>query len=210
MTQSAPVRTLVTADEIRDRIQTLATEIDASGGEGELTAVVCTNGALFFAADLLRAVRRPLMLDTIAVASYIGSRSGPLAIRAGTKCEVHGRHVLVIDDIFDTGNTLQAVCEHLSQRGAASLSTCVLLSKPGSSGDVRPPDYCGFEIDDVFVVGYGLDYRERYRNLPYIGVLEKHMPSRGAKTRPASTATAEPPATALSPSGGRSNMELLH
>jgi hypoxanthine phosphoribosyltransferase len=132
-------------------------------------------GAVFFSADLLRRIPRSLEIAYVSVASYHGGTesSGTVEFLDPELPEVSGRAVLVLDDILDTGRTLRAVCERLRRAGAAEIRTGVLLAKDKArAADVRA-DYVGFEIGDEFVVGYGLDYQGRYRNLPFVGVLKE-------------------------------------
>jgi hypoxanthine phosphoribosyltransferase len=137
-----------------------------------LTLVIISNGALIFAADLVREISIPLQLDTISVSSYIGTESsGKLTIRSQLKLDLRDRSVLVVDDIFDTGFTLAGIVDELRAFGPAEVKTCVLLTKDRDRIGELTPDYSGFTIGDEFVVGYGLDYDEHYRHLPYIGVL---------------------------------------
>jgi hypoxanthine phosphoribosyltransferase len=126
-----------------------------------------------FIADLLRHLTLPLRLDFIGVSSYgDATRPGELVYTKELRLDVKGRHVLLVDDILDTGRTLEAVLKKLRPLGPLSIRSCVLLDKPSRrERDVRA-DYVGFEVPDQFVVGYGLDYAERYRNLPFIGVLK--------------------------------------
>lgn len=140
----------------------------------ELTLVAIINGALPFAADLMRAIKRPIRLDCIRVTSY-QDQTRP-ATRPQILDRIHldlrDQHVLIIDDILDTGHTLQRVMRELRQLKPASLSLCVLLEKQDRLEVEIKPDFVGFRIPDEFVVGYGLDFAERYRNLPGIGVLK--------------------------------------
>ena len=171
---------LISAERIHARVGELAAEIVAADGHAaasELLVVVVLNGAFVFAADLLRAFDREGAgpgIDFLAVSSYgDGTRSsGDVEFRCPPKCSVEGRSVLLVDDILDTGRSLGAVKEWLEQQGAARVRTCVLLDKPTRRETAMEADYIGFEIPDRFVVGYGLDYAEQYRHLPYVGALE--------------------------------------
>ena len=138
----------------------------------ELTVVGVMKGAIFFLVDLLRRVDLPVRLEVIHAASYRGAQSTGEVVCAGLAAgAVRGRHVLVVDDILDTGLTLRKVLDEIAARGPASLSTCVLLSKPSRRRVPIEPDYLGFEIGGEFVVGYGLDFNGQYRHLPYIAIL---------------------------------------
>ncbi len=174
---------ILTAAAIAARNRELAADLAADYAGRKLTVVVLSNGALFFAADLLRLIPLPLQLDSIGVASYIGEKSEAVELRSDLKTDVQGRHVLVIDDIFDTGRTLQAVSQHLRKSKPASIRTCVLLQKEVARETSVQPDYRGFAIENVFVVGYGLDYNEHYRNLPYIGVLKPEAKRTGPRRK---------------------------
>lgn len=134
-------------------------------------------GAAPFMADLVRKIDIPLEMDFMAVSSYGNSTesSGVVRIVKDLEASVEGRHVLIVEDIIDTGLTLSYLVELLKGRKAASVKIVTLLDKPEGRRVELAPDYCGFEIPDAFVVGYGLDYAEKYRNLPYIGVLKEEV-----------------------------------
>lgn len=158
---------------ILDRLDALAAEITEVYRGEELTVVALMTGSFIFAADLLRRIPIPLRLACLQVASYHGGTvsSGRVEFRSGLLPELMGRHVLILDDILDSGGTLAAVCESLEDGGYKSLRVSVLLQKDRARAGEVVADFVGFEISDEFVVGYGLDYAERYRNLPFIGVL---------------------------------------
>jgi hypoxanthine phosphoribosyltransferase len=167
-------RTLFHEQTILSRLDELAREITADYRGRDLTVVAVLNGSLIFAADLLRRVPLPLELKCVSVASYHGGTesSGTVTFDQLTLPDLRGRHVLVIDDILDTGRTLSAVCDKLQEKGKPlSLEVCVLLDKRKPRAVEFEAKYVGFEIGDEFVIGYGLDFRERYRNLPFIGTL---------------------------------------
>ncbi len=147
----------------------------------DLTVIAVLHGSLMFVADLLRRIPLPLKLDCLSVASYHGKAqsSGEVVFKQVTVPDVAGRDVLILDDILDSGHTLAAVRETLETAKPHSIRICVLLSKKKQRAREVDPDYVGFEIEDEFVVGYGLDFRERYRNLPYIGVLRKELLEEG-------------------------------
>ena len=148
----------------------------------ELTVIAILNGSFIFVADLLRRIPLPLQVDCLSVASYHGTQStGTLQFRQMNLPAVAGRHVLILDDILDTGLTLHTIAERFRQELAPlSVRTCVLLDKRIDAAKKIQADYVGFPIDDQFVVGYGLDYLEHYRNLPYVGVLKPEAIERGA------------------------------
>ena len=135
--------------------------------------IAVLNGSLMFMADLLRRIPLPLKLDCLSVSSYHGGTetSGEVIFKQIALPDVTDRHILVLDDILDSGHTLAAIREKLLTANPRSIRVCVLLSKKKNRARAVDADYIGFEIEDEFVVGYGLDFMERYRNLPYIGVL---------------------------------------
>lgn len=162
---------LITEEQIEKRVQELAAEITACYQGKPLTAIILMNGGLLFGADLVRAVRLPLRWEAFSCSSYEDDRSsGKLKIRSELKNPVSGRHLLVIDDIFDRGFTLKKVVEYFEKLGPLSVRTCVLLNKNISGKCFTNPDWTGFKIPDRYVVGYGMDSNEDYRNLPYIAV----------------------------------------
>ena len=162
---------------IHRRLDELAAKISNDYRERELTIVAILNGSVILMADLLRRIPLPLKLDCLSIATYDGGTKpiGDPIFRQLWLPDVQGRHVLVLDDILDSGSTLTAICEKLGTAEPLSVSTCVLLNKKKKRTPTVEPDYVGFEIADEFVVGYGLDYLERYRNLPFIGVLRKDL-----------------------------------
>lgn len=165
---------LFTDEEIKRRVKSLAREIKRAYGDGEFTIVSLINGAVMFTADLMREIDNPVRLDCIRVSSYgLKTKSiGTPQIIHSLTLDIAKRHVLLIDDILDTGKTFKLVSDLILQLKPASLRTCVLLDKKGRREVKFEADFVGFEIPDKFVVGYGLDFAERYRNLPCIGVLK--------------------------------------
>ena len=170
-------RTLFDEATILARLDEIASEISRDYRDRELTIIAILNGSLIFMADLLRRIPLPLKLDCLSVASYHGGlqTSGEVIFRQVALPDIEGRDVLLLDDILDSGNTLAAIREKLSTAGPRSMRVCVLLQKNKVRQRPVDADYVGFEIEDEFVVGYGLDYMERYRNLPCIGVLRKEL-----------------------------------
>jgi hypoxanthine phosphoribosyltransferase len=171
-------RTLFHATTILARIDELAQQITEDYRDKELTVVAVLNGALMFMADLLRRIPLPLRLDCISVSSYRGGTetTGEVTFNQLSLPDINGRDVLIVDDILDSGLTLSAICEKLQRETRAkSIRSCVLLRKIKTR--LRPVEahYVGFDIGDEFVVGYGLDYQERYRNLPFIGTLRSEI-----------------------------------
>lgn len=166
------MKTLVTSDQIQQSIERLAAEIRSREAGRPLTVIAVMTGSILFLADLVRKLDMPLRVGVIQARSYQGTKRGSLAVNLDMLPQITGRDVLVIDDIFDTGHTLQEVVALLSERGPRSIRSAVLVLKQGKQQVSLRPDYVGFEIPDVFVVGYGLDYHDAYRNLPYLAALE--------------------------------------
>ncbi len=169
---------LLPADRIQARVEELAKQIGTDSREQPLTIVGVLTGCLMFLADLVRRLDQPLRIALIQASSYRGATTvaGELVIDPKLLPDIRGRHILLLDDILDTGHTLSRLVEHLKSLGPASIKTAVLVRKKGRQTVPFEPDYCGFEIPDVFVVGYGLDYNDDYRNLPYVGVLPPPTP----------------------------------
>jgi hypoxanthine phosphoribosyltransferase len=166
------VKTLVTSEQIQQSIERLAAEIRSREAGRPLTVIAVMTGSIIFLADLVRKLDMPMRVGVIQARSYQGTKRGSLAVNLDMLPQITGRDVLVIDDIFDTGHTLQEVVALLSERGPRSIRSAVLVLKQGKQEVSLRPDYVGFEIPDVFVVGYGLDYHDAYRNLPYLAALE--------------------------------------
>ena len=166
---------LIPAARIQERVAELAGQIAADYHGRPVTIVGVLTGSLMFLADLVRRLDLPLRIGLIQASSYRGTQSGPLHLGREIQGDVRGRHVLLLDDILDTGQTLQHLVGHVRQMEPLSIKVAVLLRKQGRQSVDVSADFVGFEIPDEFVVGYGLDYMERYRNLPYIGVLRKDL-----------------------------------
>ncbi|HEY4002696.1 MAG TPA: hypoxanthine phosphoribosyltransferase [Candidatus Xenobia bacterium] len=164
---------LITAPQIEAKVLELAARITHDYADQEVLMVSVLKGSFFFTADLMRAIKRPLVLDFMAISSYGESTtsSGVVRILKDLEENIGGRHVLVVEDIVDTGLTLGYLLKTLRLRQPASLRLCTLVDKPVRRILPIQVDYRGFEIEDRFVVGYGLDYAQNYRHLPYIGVL---------------------------------------
>jgi hypoxanthine phosphoribosyltransferase len=177
LVQSNIERVLFDGPAIHKRLDEIATQITADYSGRELTVIAILTGSLMFMSDLLRRIPLPLKLDCLSVASYHGKRqtSGEVVFKQLAVPNVSSRDVLILDDILDTGLTLGAVRKKVEIAKPRSIRVCVLLSKRKPRARDVGADYIGFEIDDEFVVGYGLDFMERYRNLPYIGVLRKEL-----------------------------------
>ena len=167
------MKVLLTENEIAARIAQLGGEITEVYRGKELTVIVMMNGAVIFAADQLRKIDLPLYVDCISASSYENDRStGKITVRSALKLPVHGRHILLVDDILDTGLSMKYTVHYFLGLGAASVKTCVLMDKMLETKQFVPADWVGFRIPDRYVVGYGLDSDEHYRNLPYVGILE--------------------------------------
>jgi hypoxanthine phosphoribosyltransferase len=170
-------RVLFDEATILRRLDEIAAQISDDYRERELTVIAVLNGSLIFMADLLRRIPLPLKLDCLSVASYHGGTktTGEVVFKQIILPDVQGRHILILDDILDSGLTLNAIRRKLEEAQPRSIKVCVLLAKKIERAAPVDADYVGFEIGNEFVVGYGLDYMERYRNLPCIGVLRKEL-----------------------------------
>jgi hypoxanthine phosphoribosyltransferase len=165
---------LFSREAIQARVDELGAAIARDYADGDLHLITILKGSIPFLADLMRAIDRPVSLDVMAVASYAGHQSsGAVQLIKDLDYSIEGRHVLVVEDIIDTGLTLAYVLHNLRQRGPASVRVATLLDKPSRRQAHIEVDYAGFTIPDAFVVGYGLDWNQRYRNLPYVGVLKR-------------------------------------
>ena len=167
---------LVTEEQIRAKVAELGQRISDDYHGNEILLIGLLRGAIVFLSDLMRAINIPVRLDFIGIQSY-GARtdSGAVRLVMDLETDIAGRHVLVVEDIVDTGKTLSYLIETLKARQPASLRLCALLDKPDRRQVPIDVDYVGFAIPDKFVVGYGLDFAEEYRNLPFVGVLKEHL-----------------------------------
>ena len=164
---------LLSEAKIHARIAELGKELSREYAGKNPLFVGVLKGVVVFYADMVRAITIPCEFDFMAVSSYSGTEStGKLNIKKDLGCDITGRHVVILEDILDTGFTLSRTVELLKDRNPASLKICTLLDKPERREAEIEADYVGFTIPNMFVVGYGLDYNERYRNLPYVGVLK--------------------------------------
>jgi hypoxanthine phosphoribosyltransferase len=168
---------LLSESEIKEGIARLAAAVDADYAGKDLLLVGVLNGALMVMADLSRALHNPITMDWMAISSYgAGTKSsGVVRILKDLDTDIEGRHVLVVEDIIDSGLTLSWLLSNLSQRRPASLEVCTLLRKPDAAKVRIDVKYVGFDIPNEFVVGYGLDYAHQFRNLPFIGLLAPHV-----------------------------------
>jgi hypoxanthine phosphoribosyltransferase len=169
------MRVLITAEQIQARVAELACEIGPEYRGRPLTIVGVLTGSLMFVADLVRRLDLPLRIGLIQASSYRGATTTAGQLRIGVEllADVRGRHVLLLDDVLDSGQTLSCLVKHLHEQGALSVKVAVLLRKKGRQVHPVHADYIGFEIPDEFVVGYGLDYNDEYRQLPYVAVLPR-------------------------------------
>jgi hypoxanthine phosphoribosyltransferase len=176
---------LIPAARVKERVAELAAQIDADYAGRDLLLVGVLKGAVMVMADLARAMRLPVQMDWMAISSYgSGTKSsGVVRILKDLDTDICGRHVLVVEDIVDSGLTLSWLMGNLRSREPASLRVCVMLRKPGADHMGVDLAYIGFDIGNEFVIGYGLDYAERYRNLPFIGTLAPEVYGGGNTSR---------------------------
>jgi hypoxanthine phosphoribosyltransferase len=165
---------LVQPDVLQRRVKELAAEITEDYAEKDLLLICVLKGAVFFLSDLMRHIEIPCEVDFMAVASYgdATESSGVVRILKDLDAAIDGRDVLIVEDIVDSGLTLEYLMRNLKARGPASIEVCALLTKPDRRKADVPAKYIGFEIPNRFVIGYGLDHAERYRNLPYVAALD--------------------------------------
>ena len=171
---SETIRELISAEDVAKKIAEMGAQI-SKDYEGESVYLLCIlKGGVFFTTELAKHITVPVTLDFMSVSSYGGgtTSSGIVRIVKDLDTPIEGKNVLIAEDIIDTGRTLAYLMEHLKQRKPKSLKLCTLLDKPDRRVSDVKVDYTGFEIPDEFVVGYGLDYEQKYRNIPYIGVVE--------------------------------------
>ena len=168
------MQVLISAERLQERVKELAGSVAHDYRDQPVTIVGVLTGCLMFLADLVRHLDLPLRIGLLQASSYRGATttSGELRIAPSLQPDVRGRHVLLLDDILDTGQTLGKLVQHVHDQGALSVRVAVLLRKLGRQRVPFEPDYCGFEIPDAFVVGYGLDFNDEYRHLPYVAVLD--------------------------------------
>jgi hypoxanthine phosphoribosyltransferase len=172
MTSGRKLDVLLSEDEIRARVRELGRDISRDYAGRPVTLVAVLKGSFVFLADLVREIDLPVAVEFISISSYQGTRStGVVQITADLTRNVEGEHVIVVEDIVDTGLTMRYLLDNLATRHPASLRLCALLEKPARAQVSVPIDYRGFQIPDEFVVGYGLDHDGRLRNLPYIGIV---------------------------------------
>ena len=166
---------LLTEEQIKNRVAELGRILTEEYRDKNPVVIGVLKGVVLFYADMVREIKTSCQMEFMRISSYEGTDStGKIIIRQDVSSDIQGRHVLILEDIFDTGNTLSFVYQHLLEKKPASVKICTLLDKPSrrKPGVTLQADYVGFTIPNYFVVGYGLDYNEYYRNLPYIGILK--------------------------------------
>jgi hypoxanthine phosphoribosyltransferase len=170
-------KVLLTEEQIKAKVQELASQLTEDYGDKNPIFVGVLKGVAVFFADVIREFKAPCQIDFMWISSYQGTNSGNMIVRKDVSANIEGRHVVILEDIFDTGNSLDFTYKHLMEKKPASLRICTLLDKPERRNPAVTllPDYTGFVIPNEFVVGYGLDYNEYYRNLPYVGVLNPEV-----------------------------------
>lgn len=169
---------LITEEQIRSRIAQLGEELTREYAGKDPVIVGVLKGVVVFYSDMVRQIRVPCQMDFMWISSYQGTNStGSMVVKRDVSVDVKDRHVLILEDIYDTGNSLDFTYRHLLSKQPASLKICTLLDKPARRrpGITLKPDYVGFTVPNAFVVGYGLDYNEHYRNLPYVGILKPEV-----------------------------------
>ena len=169
---------LLTEEQIQAKVKELGEILTAEYADKNPVVVGVLKGVVVFYADMIRQIKAPCQLDFMWITSYSGTNStGKMTVRQDLSSDIKGRHVLILEDIFDTGNSLSYTYEYLMSKEPASLKVCTFLDKPERRNPnvTLKADYTGFTIPNEFVVGYGLDYNERYRNLPYIGILKPEV-----------------------------------
>ena len=175
--ENAIQQVLLTEEQIADKVKELGAQISRDYAGKNLMMVSVLKGSVVFMADLMRAITVPCQIDFMCVSSYGSgtSTSGVVKIIKDLDINLHGLDLLIVEDILDSGKTLHYITKMLSDRGTASIRIATLLDKPERRAAPLTPDYCCFTVPDEFVVGYGLDYDEKFRNLPYIGVLKPEV-----------------------------------
>ena len=169
------LKVLLTEEQIKARIKELGKALSAEYAGKDPVVVGVLKGVVVFYADMIRELTVPCQMDFLRISSYEGTNStGKAKVKQELSANVEGRHVLILEDIFDTGNSLDYTYKYLQSKNPASIKICTLLDKPERRNPAVTlvPDYVGFTIPNAFVVGYGLDYNEHYRNLPYVGILK--------------------------------------
>ena len=175
--EKAIEKVLISESQIKDKVKETAQRITIDYEHKNLTIVSILNGSLVFLSDLIRLIPFPVKIDTIRASTYAGDSTFPQKeadIINRISLDIKNEHVLIVDDILDTGRTLTKIIQMIKEHNPLSLKVCVFLNKPARREMEIVPDYCCFEVEDKFVVGYGLDYDNKYRNLPYVAVLKEN------------------------------------
>ncbi len=169
------LKVLLTEEQIKTRVQELGEILTEEYKDKDPVVVGVLKGVVVFYSDMIRQIKAPCQMDFMWISSYEGTETtGSMVVKRDVSADLKGRHVLILEDIFDTGSSLDYTYKHLLSKEPASLKICTLLDKPErrKPGITLQPDYVGFVIPNEFVVGYGLDFNEHYRNLPYVGILK--------------------------------------
>lgn len=172
------LQVLLSEEQIRGRLDELGEELTKEYQDKNPVVVGVLKGVVVFYADMIRRIRTHCQVDFMCLSSYEGSDStGKMIVKKDLSADIKGRHVLILEDIFDTGNSLDFVCKYLMEKEPASLKICTLMDKPSRRNPhvTLKADYVGFEVPNAFVVGYGLDFNEKFRNLPYVGILKPEV-----------------------------------
>ena len=168
---------LLSEEQIQSRVKELAQTLSLEYADKDPVFVGVLKGVVVFFGDMMKYINIPAQIDFMWISSYQGTNSSGMTVKRDVSADIKGRHVVILEDIFDTGNSLEFTYNHLLSKEPASLKICTLLDKPERrrAGVTVKPDYTGFVIPNEFVVGYGLDFNEHYRNLPYVGVLKPEV-----------------------------------
>ena len=167
-------KVLLSEEQIQEKVRELAAQLSAEYADKDPVFVGVLKGVVMFFGDMVKRIDIPCQIDFMWISSYQGTASGSMTVKRDVSCDLKDRHVVILEDIFDTGNSLEFTYKHLLSKEPASLKICTLLDKPERRNPTVTvkPDYTGFVIPNEFVVGYGLDFNEHYRNLPYVGILK--------------------------------------
>lgn len=170
-------RVLISEEQIQQKVQELAKQLSEEYADKDPVFVGVLKGVVMFFGDMVKRITVPCQIDFMWISSYSGTTSTHMQVKRDVSVDLKGRHVVILEDIYDTGNSLDFTYRHLLGKEPASLKICTLLDKPSrrKPGITLQPDYVGFTIPNEFVVGYGLDYDEHYRNLPYIGIMKPEV-----------------------------------
>lgn len=168
---------LISEEQLQQRVRELAQELSEEYAGKDPVFVGVLKGVVMFFGDIVKQITTPCQIDFMWISSYKGTNSSDMVVNRDVSCNLEGRHVVILEDIFDTGNSLDFTYKHLLSKNPASLKICTLLDKPERRNPkvTLLPDMVGFVVPNEFVVGYGLDYNEHYRNLPYVGVLKPEV-----------------------------------